>query len=68
MRAKLAAIGEVKNIRISVNDTRRAEVVDIDTQNFLIKGNRNEEDLSIEFIYMHIAIANLYGKSNFRQT
>ena len=37
MRVELAAIGEVRNISIIENETRRAEVVDRDTEIFLIK-------------------------------
>ena len=37
MKAELAAIGEVRNISITKNDTRRVEVVDRDTEIFLIK-------------------------------
>ena len=57
MRAELAAIGEVRNISITENDTRRAEVVDRDTEIFLIKENEKDEDLLIEATNMHIAIA-----------
>ena len=37
LRVESAAIGEVRNISITKNDTRRAEVVDRDTEIFLIK-------------------------------
>ena len=37
LRAELAAIGEVRNIIITENDTKRTEVTDRDTKIFLIK-------------------------------
>ena len=52
MRAELVAIGEVKNISITENDTRRAEVVDRDTKRI-----EKDEDLLIEATNMHTTIA-----------
>ena len=43
MRAELAAIGEVRNISITENDTRRTEVEDRDTEIFLIKEKEKYE-------------------------
>ena len=37
LRAELAAIGEVRNIIITENDTKRTKVTDRDTKIFLIK-------------------------------
>ena len=57
MMVELAAIGEFINISIIKNDTRRAEVVDRDTEIFLIKENEKDKNLLIEVTNMHISIA-----------
>ena len=56
MRVKLAIIDEITNISIIKNNIVKIEI-DKDTENFLMKENEKDENLLLETIKMHIAIA-----------